>query len=172
MYTTDTVPLGYGLVCHNSTFVRLLLVNQSIFNSNLTVNILLKAFKSFIRKYNIVCIFIQANHFNTHAIFMSFISQSINCLKSLKTNHFKHKSICTFFLIISKIQIISLSFKYFRNRERVSEQTKNRRFDSNLDFNTGFPPRQALFKYNDNYILVGYSRSFWLGLISIQYSFT
>ena len=51
---------------------------QSILNSNLTVNILLRAFKSFIGKYNIVCIFIQTNHFNTHAIFMSFILQSIN----------------------------------------------------------------------------------------------
>ena len=78
VYTTDTVPLGYGSVCHNSTFVRLLLVYQSILNLILTVNILLRAFKSFIGKYNIVCIFIQTNHFNTHAIFMSFISQSIN----------------------------------------------------------------------------------------------
>ena len=34
VYTTDTVPLGYGLVCHNSTFVRLLLVYQFILNSN------------------------------------------------------------------------------------------------------------------------------------------
>ena len=77
-YTTDTVPLGYESVCHNSTFVQLLLVYQSILNSNLTVNILLREFKSFIRKYNLVCIFIQTNHFNTHAIFMSFTSQSIN----------------------------------------------------------------------------------------------
>ena len=69
---------GYRLVCDNSTFVRLLLVYQSIINSNLTVNIILRAFNSFIGNYNIVCIFIQTNHFNTHAIFMSFISQSIN----------------------------------------------------------------------------------------------
>ena len=78
VYTTDTVPLGYESICHNSKFFRLLLVHQSILNSNLTVNILLWAFKSFIGKYNILCIFIQTNHFNTHAIFMSFISQSIN----------------------------------------------------------------------------------------------
>ena len=78
VYTTDTVPLGYGLVCHNSMFVRLLLVYQFVLNLNLTVNILLRAFKSFLGKYSIVCIFIQTNHFNTHAIFMSFISQSIN----------------------------------------------------------------------------------------------
>ena len=78
VYTTDTVPLGYGSVCHNSTFVRLLLVYQFILNLNLTVNILLRAFKSFLGKYGIVCIFIQTNHFNTHAIFMSVISQSIN----------------------------------------------------------------------------------------------
>ena len=78
VYTTDTVPLGYGLVCHNSTFVLLLLVYQFILNLNLTINILLKAFKSFLGKYSIVCIFVQTNHFNTHTIFMSFISQSIN----------------------------------------------------------------------------------------------
>ena len=78
VYTTDTVPLGYRSVCHNSTFVLLLLVFQFIFNLNLIVNILLRAFKSFLGKYSIVCIFIQTNHFNTHAIFMSFISQSIN----------------------------------------------------------------------------------------------
>ena len=34
VYTTDTVPLGYESVCHNSTFVRLLLVYQFILNSN------------------------------------------------------------------------------------------------------------------------------------------
>ena len=78
VYTTDTVSLGYGSVCHNSTFVRLLLVYQFILNLNLTVNILLRVFKSFLGKYSIVCIFIQTNHFNTHAIFMSLISQSIN----------------------------------------------------------------------------------------------
>ena len=78
VYTTGTVQLGYGSICHNSTFVRLLLVYQFILDLNLTVNILLRAFKSILGKYNIVCIFIQTNHFNTHAIFMSFISQSIN----------------------------------------------------------------------------------------------
>ena len=78
VYTTDTVPLGYRSVCHNSTFVRLILVYQFIINLNLTVNILLMAFKSFLVKYSIICIFIQTNHFNTHAIFISFISQSIN----------------------------------------------------------------------------------------------
>ena len=35
VYTTDTVPLGYESVCHNSTFVRLLMVYQFILNSNL-----------------------------------------------------------------------------------------------------------------------------------------
>ena len=34
VYTIDTVPLGYGLVYHNSSFVRLLLVYQFILNSN------------------------------------------------------------------------------------------------------------------------------------------
>ena len=51
VYTTDTVPLSYRLVCHNSTFVRLLWVYKFILNLNLTVNILLRAFKSiFFRK--------------------------------------------------------------------------------------------------------------------------
>ena len=79
VYITDTVPLGYGSVCHNSMFVRLLLEYQFILNLNLIVNILLMAFKSFLGKNNIVCIFfIQTNHLNTHTIFMSFISQRIN----------------------------------------------------------------------------------------------
>ena len=34
VHTIDTVPLGYGSVCHNSTFVRFLLVYQFIINSN------------------------------------------------------------------------------------------------------------------------------------------
>ena len=34
VYTTDIVPLGYESVCHNSTFVRLLMVYQFILNSN------------------------------------------------------------------------------------------------------------------------------------------
>ena len=41
---------------------------------------------------------------------------------------------------------------------------QNRHFDSdlqNLNFDVGFPPRQPLFKNNDNHILVGYSSSFW-----------
>ena len=50
VYTTDIVPLGYGSVCHNSTFVRLLLVYQFILNLNLTIKILLRAFKSFLGK--------------------------------------------------------------------------------------------------------------------------
>ena len=60
---------------------------------------------------------------------------------------------------------------------RIGEdRTKqNRCFDfdlRNLDFNAGFPPRQPLFKYNDNHILVGYSRSFWLRFMSTRYPFT
>ena len=34
VYTTDTVLLGYESICHNSTFVRLLMVYQFILNSN------------------------------------------------------------------------------------------------------------------------------------------
>ena len=50
---------------------------------------------------------------------------------------------------------------------RIGEDrtNQNRRFDSDLrslDFNVGFPPRQPLFKYNGNHILVVYSRSFFV----------
>ena len=49
---------------------------------------------------------------------------------------------------------------------KIGEDRTNqkRRFDSdlwNLDFNAGFPSHHPLFKYNDNHILVGYSRSFF-----------
>ena len=56
-------------------------------------------------------------------------------------------------------------------RIREGRTNQNRRFDSdlrNLDFNAGFPPYQPLFKYNDNHILVGYSRSFWSGFMSTR----
>ena len=52
---------------------------------------------------------------------------------------------------------------------RIGEDrtNQNRCFDfdlQNLEFNAGFPPRQLLFKYNDNHILVGYFRNFGQGL--------
>ena len=103
----------------------------------------------------------QIEHFHIHAIFIcKFVSQEI------VSNHLKQ--------IISNTNQYALSFqsfpkfKSFHNYsnmleiERVWEQTKNRLFDSNLrnlDFNAGFPPRHPLFKYNDNHILVSYSRS-------------
>ena len=61
---------------------------------------------------------------------------------------------------------------------RIGEDrtNQNRRFDSdlrNLDFNTGFPPSQPLFKYNDNHISVGYTRSFlvWVYVYPIPLHF-
>ena len=74
----------------------------------LTVNILLRALKSFNTIYNSIYIHLYAN--KTFLLSCNFLMQirfTSNCLKSLKTNHFKHKSICTFLSIISKIQIIS-----------------------------------------------------------------
>ena len=59
-------------------------------------------------------------------------------------------------------------FKSFHNYsnileiEREFENKPNRCFDSNLwnlNFKAGLPPRQPLFNYNDNHILVSYSRS-------------
>ena len=80
VYTIDTVPLSYGSVCHNSTFVRLLLVYQFILNLNLRVNILLRTFKSCLGKYSIVCIFILMQ-FSCH----SFSNQSISQFSYLKS---------------------------------------------------------------------------------------
>ena len=76
----------------------------------LKVNILLRALKSFNTIYNSIYIYIHlyANRTFSHSCnFLMQIRFIINCLKLLKTNHFKHKSICTFLSIISKIQIIS-----------------------------------------------------------------
>ena len=76
---------------------------------------------------------------------------------------------------------ICLSYKFRTNisniESRIGEDrtNKNRRFDldlRNLDFNAGFPPRQPLFKYNDEHILVGSSRSFWSRFMSTRYTFT
>ena len=74
----------------------------------LTVNIFLKALKSFNTIYNNIYIHLYANRTFSHSSnFLMQIRFTSNCLKSLKTNHFKHKSICTFLSIISKIQIMS-----------------------------------------------------------------
>ena len=74
----------------------------------LTVNILLRALKSFNTIYNSIYIHLYANRTFSHSCnFLMHICFTSNCLKSLKTNHFKHKSIFTFLSIISKIQIIS-----------------------------------------------------------------
>ena len=67
VYSTDTVPLGYGSVCHNSTFVRLLLVYQFILNSNSNVNILLRELKSFNTIYNSIYIHLYENRTFSHS---------------------------------------------------------------------------------------------------------
>ena len=86
VYTTDTVPLGYGSICHNSTFVRLLLVYQFILNLNLTVNILLRAFKSFLGKY-IIVLFIYTNKSFQYSCNFHVIHFAINqFLKFLNLN--------------------------------------------------------------------------------------
>ena len=81
VYTIDTVQLGYGSVCQNSTFVQLLLVYQLSLTRILMVNILLRGLKSFNTIYNIIYIYIyihicmQIEHFHIHAIFLcKFVS--------------------------------------------------------------------------------------------------
>ena len=68
----------------------------------LTVNILLRALKSFNTVYNSIYIHLYGNRTFSHSCdFLMQIRFTTNCLKSVKTNHFKHKSICTFLSIIS-----------------------------------------------------------------------
>ena len=82
------------------------------------------------------------------------------------------------FFEINEINSICFSYAFRTNSSNLEMRigddrtNQNRRFDSNLwnlDFNAGFPPRQPLLKYNDNHILVGYSRSFWSGFMSTRY---
>ena len=87
-----------------------------------------------------------------------------NISQSFASNQL-NKSIC--FSYAFRANISNLETRIGEDRTN-----QNRRFDSdlwNLDFNAGFPPHQRLFKYNDNHILVGYSRSFWSGFMSTQY---
>ena len=73
----------------------------------LMVNILLRPLKSFNTIYNSIYIHLYANRTFSHLCnFLMQIRFISNCLKSLQTNYFKHKSICTFLSIIFKIQII------------------------------------------------------------------
>ena len=106
--TTDTVLLGYD---RYATMVRLFdtywYTNLSL-TQILMINILLRALKSFNTIYNSIYIHLYANRTFSHSCnFLMQIRFTRNCLKSLKIDHFKHKSICNFLSIISKIQIIS-----------------------------------------------------------------
>ena len=115
VYTTDTVPLGYRSVCHNSTFVQLLLVYQFILNLNLTINILLRAFKLFLGKYSIVCIFIQTNHFNTQCNFHVIHFVINQFLKFLNLNQL---AICfTIYLHEINLKQFNMQFKHFGDRD-------------------------------------------------------
>ena len=102
----------------------------------------------------------QIEHFHYHAIFLcKFVSQAIvsNHLKQIISNTNQYALSCQSFP----------KFKSFRNYSNILEL--EREFENkpkivtynlwNLDLNASFPPRQPLFKYNDNHILVGYSRS-------------
>ena len=115
VYTTDIVPLSYGSVCHNSTFVQLLLVYQFILNLNLTINILLRAFKSFLGKYSIVCIFYTNKSFqyscNFHVIHFA-INQFIKFLNlNQLAIHF------TIYLHQINLKQFNMKFKHFGDRD-------------------------------------------------------
>ena len=60
----------------------------------LTINILLRALKSFNTIYNSIYIHLYANRTFSHSCnFLMQLRFTSHCLKSLKRNHFKHKSI-------------------------------------------------------------------------------
>ena len=97
------------------------------------VNILLRAFKSFIEKYSIVCTFIQTIHFQYSCNFSYAIHFTINCLKSIKTNQhdFSYKSFQQFKSFFNHSNTLELEREKWRTnskmetKERVEEQTKN-----------------------------------------------
>ena len=100
--------------------------------------------------------------FNNHAIFICK-HFTINFFKSIKTIQYA-------FFYAFRTNSSNLETRIEEDRTN-----QNRRFDSdlqNVDFNADLPPRHPLFKYNDNHILVGYSRSFWSGFMSTRYPFT
>ena len=113
----------------------------------------------------------QIEHFHIHVISLcKFVSQAI------VSNHLKQ--------IISNTNQYALScqsypkFKSFRNYSNILEIVRG--FENKPKIVALIPifeistSKRAciLVKYNDNHILVSYSRSFWLGLMSTQYSFT
>ena len=140
MYTTDIVSLGYisAYWYTNLSLTRILMVN-----------ILLRALKSFNTIYNSIYIHLYANRTFSHSCnFLIQIRFTSNCLKSLKTNHFKHKSICTFLSIISKIKI-------FRNYSNILEI--EREFENKPKIVTWIP-------------IFGISTSMWAFLLVGPYS--
>ena len=91
-----TLPMLFRLAMDRyATIVRLF---DSYWYTNLsltrilTVNILLRVLKSFNTIYNSIYIHLYANRTFSHTCnFLMQIRFTSNCLKSLKTNHFKHK---------------------------------------------------------------------------------
>ena len=96
------------------------------------VNILLRAFKSFIAKYSIVCTFIQTIHFQYSCNFSYANHFTINCLKSIKTNQyaFSYKSFQQFKSFCNHSNTFELEREKWRTnskmetKKRVEEQTK------------------------------------------------
>ena len=144
---------------------------QFILNSNLTVNILLRAFKSFIAKYSIVCTFIQIIHFQYLCNFSYGNHFTINCLKSIKTNQyaFSYKSFQQFKSFCNHSNTLELEREKWRTnskmetKERVEEQTKKLvALDSNpwnlnqFRFSSSLSPIPIQLTI---ILLVGYSKS-------------
>ena len=107
--------LSYRSVCHNSTFVLLLLIYQFILNLNLIVNILLRAFKSYLGKYSIVCNFYANKSFqylcNFHIIHFA-INQFLKFLNSNQLAiHF------TIYLHQINLKHFNMQFKHFGDRD-------------------------------------------------------
>ena len=96
------------------------------------VKILLRAFKSFIAKYSIVCTFIQTIHFQYICNFSYANHFIINCLKSIKTNQyaFSYKLFYQFKSFCNHSNTLELEREKWRTnskmktKEEVEEQTK------------------------------------------------
>ena len=118
----------------------------------LTINILLRAFKSFIVKYNIVCIFIQTILFQYSCNFSYVNHFTINFLKSIETNQyaFSYKSFQQFKAFRNHSNTLELE-REVENKLQNGNKRESRRINQKacctlitilgISINSGFPPR-------------------------------
>ena len=85
------------------------------------VNILLRAFKSFIEKYIIPCTFIQTIHFQYSCNFSYANHFTINCLKSIKKNQyaFSYKSFQQFKSFYNHSNTLELEIEKWRTNQFI-----------------------------------------------------